>query len=80
FTAIVGPSLRLAVSPIQPEDARVVITTGQSGLFFEDGYDDQFPLWLNGKYRSVLLSERDFKAKARHHLILVPSGKKIPSE
>ncbi len=75
FTAAVGPSFRLVVSPAQADRARVVITTGQSGYYFEEHYRDQFPLWLKGEYRNVTL-DIDERSNFTNHLAIVPSMEK----
>jgi penicillin amidase len=74
FSALVGPSLRMVVSPSKTDDAAMVISTGQSGHFYEKHYRDQTKLWLEGRYRKVILNTGEVKEHFTHHLLIEPSG------
>ncbi len=73
FSALVGPSLRMVVSPSKTDDAAVVISTGQSGHFYEKHYRDQTKLWLEGRYRKAIVNTGEVKEHFSHHLLIEPS-------
>ena len=74
FSPIVGPSMRMLVSPVKPDDARVVISTGQSGHFYEKHYSDQTVLWLKGRYRKVDFT-RNEKIQTYLHMWISPGDR-----
>ena len=70
FAFVVGPSFRQIFDMANGDEARVVIPAGQSGQVFNEHYDDQLDLWLNGAYRIA----RSMEAEGRwHHLVLEPA-------
>ncbi len=73
FSPIVGPSMRMLVSPAKPDDARVVISTGQSGHFYEKHYSDQTDLWLKGTYRKVDFTRNERKLETYLHMWISPA-------
>jgi len=52
--------------------ARSVITTGQSGHFFERHYRDQTPLWLSGKTHPAWTDKKEIRENAESVLLLTP--------
>jgi penicillin amidase len=65
--------MRMVVSPVKPDEARVVISTGQSGHFFEKHYNDQMDLWLKGRYRKIEFTRNEKKVQTSHHMWISPS-------
>ncbi|MBI5419513.1 MAG: penicillin acylase family protein [Deltaproteobacteria bacterium] len=72
FSVLVGPSMRQVVPLGFRKMARSVITTGESGHFFERHYKDQTPLWLSGKTHPVWTEREEIEANAESRLILTP--------
>lgn len=79
FSVLVGPSLRMVVSPGKTDEAVVVLSTGQSGHFYEKHYRDQLDLWLQGRYRNVILDRGDIEEHFSHHLWISPPDKQEKS-
>ena len=78
FSVLVGPSMRQIVPLGFRAKARSVITTGQSGHFFEPHYDDQSALWLAGKTRPAWTDPDDIEANAKARLRLLPKNRDVP--
>jgi len=68
-----GPSMRVVWDTGDWENSRAILPGGQSGHFNDPHYDDQLPLYLNGKTRVVPWSPRAIDAAAKSKLILIPS-------
>ena len=79
FSVLVGPSMRQVVPLGFRPKARSVITTGQSGHFFEPHYDDQSALWLAGKTRPAWTDPDDIEANAQARLRLLPREAEVRS-
>jgi penicillin amidase len=75
FTVLVGPSLRQVVPLGFRSMARSVITTGQSGHFFERHYRDQAPLWLSGETHPAWTDPGEIRENAESILRLTPKEK-----
>jgi len=75
FSVLVGPSMRQIVPLGFRNRARSVITTGQSGHFFEPHYSDQTPLWLSGKTRPAWTDPADIEAHLQSRLLLKAQGR-----
>jgi acyl-homoserine lactone acylase PvdQ len=58
--------------------ARSVITTGQSGHFFERHYRDQSPLWLSGASHPAWTDPRDIRENTESVLRLTPPKEGSP--
>jgi penicillin amidase len=56
-----------------------VIPTGQSGHFRSPHYDDQIPLWVDGRYHPMLFYSEDVETYAEGKLFLIPSSGKTTS-
>jgi len=78
FSVLVGPSMRQVVPLGFRSQARSVITTGQSGHFFEPHYGDQTPLWLSGKTHPAWTDPADIEAHISSRLHLVPATSREP--
>jgi penicillin amidase len=72
FSVLVGPSMRQIVPLGFRSNARSVITTGQSGHFFERHYRDQSPLWLSGASHPAWTDPRDIRENTESVLRLTP--------
>jgi penicillin amidase len=72
FSVLVGPSVRQVVPLGLRSMARSVITTGQSGHFFERHYRDQAPLWLSGKSHPAWTDKKEIRENAESVLRLLP--------
>jgi penicillin amidase len=72
FSVLVGPSMRQIVPLGFRSMARSVITTGQSGHFFERHYRDQAPLWLSGKTHPAWTDKKEIRENAESVLRLAP--------
>lgn len=72
FSVLVGPSTRQVVPLGFRRKARSVITTGQSGHFFEPHYRDQTPLWLSGRTHPAWTDPADIEANLEARLRLLP--------
>jgi len=70
-----GASYRQIVDLADWRNSVCVVTSGQSGHFLSPHYDDQIPLWLEGKYHPMLFFPEDIEAEAEGTTILKP-GKK----
>ena len=75
FTVLVGPSLRQVVPLGFRSMARSVITTGQSGHFFEWHYRDQAPLWLSGETHPAWTDPGEIRENTESVLRLTPKEK-----
>ena len=54
------------------QSGRSVIPTGNSGHPYNEHYDDQMPLYLNGQYHPMLFGREAVEVAAVEHLILQP--------
>lgn len=66
------PSMRMIVDLGNLANSLTIHTTGQSGHIDHPHYDDMIPLWLDGRYASMLWSRSDIEAQAESTLILTP--------
>jgi penicillin amidase len=68
-----GPSQRLTVDFANLDASTLNIVTGQSGHFLSPNYNDQWPLWYEGRSKTLPFTpEAVAKAKA-HTLVLQPA-------
>ncbi|MGB5994565.1 MAG: penicillin acylase family protein, partial [Candidatus Deferrimicrobiaceae bacterium] len=72
FSVLVGPSMRQVVPLGFRSRSRSVITTGQSGHFFEWHYGDQNPLWLAGASHLAWTEKMEIRENAESILHLTP--------
>ena len=72
FKCFLGPSLRHIVDFGKLDEAKFVITGGESGQPWNKHYSDQTPLWLAGEYHPMWMNEKDIKAHLDGELILKP--------
>ena len=74
FSVLVGPAMRQVVPLGVRSMARSVITTGESGHFFERHYRDQSSLWLSGESHPAWTAAADILENTESVLRLSPAG------
>ena len=67
-----GASYRQIIDLSDLRNSICVLTSGQSGHFLSRFYDDQIPLWLEGRYHPMLYYLEDIEKNSTGLLILVP--------
>jgi penicillin amidase len=72
FTVSAGPSYRLAVDMGDLDGARIIITTGQSGIPFDSHYDDMIGPWLRDETVPLPFTRSAVERAAANRLILEP--------
>ncbi|AXG71475.1 acyl-homoserine lactone acylase QuiP [Kordia sp. SMS9] len=65
-----GPSTRRVVDFSDIENSMSILPTGQSGNPFSDHYDDQAEMYVQGKFRKMLMNTEEIKKTAKNTLIL----------
>ncbi len=66
-----GPSTRRVIDFSEIENAMGILPTGQSGNPFSKHYDDQYDLFIHGKFRPMLLNKTQI-IKHSTSLVLKP--------
>ncbi len=64
-----GPSTRRVIDFSDIEASMSILPTGQSGNPFSPHYDDQAEMYIQGKFRKMLLNEQEIKANSKSILI-----------
>jgi penicillin amidase len=59
------------------DNTLAIHTTGQSGNFLSDHYDDFTTMWLNGTYVNMMMDKDDFADGAEGFLVLLPSEQSV---
>lgn len=67
-----GASYRQIIDLSDLKNSICVLTSGQSGHFLSHFYDDQIPIWLEGRYHPMLFYPEDIEAKAKGIIMLKP--------
>jgi penicillin amidase len=67
-----GVSYRQIIDLSDFRSSVCVLSSGESGHFLDRFYDDQIPLWLEGKYHPMLFDPDDIQAQAAGILRLKP--------
>ncbi|MFK7750136.1 MAG: penicillin acylase family protein [Kordia sp.] len=65
-----GPSTRRVIDFSDVENSMSILPTGQSGNPFSEHYDDQAEMYIQGKFRKMLLNTEEIKKTAKNTLIL----------
>jgi len=65
-----GPSTRRVVDFSDIENSMSILPTGQSGNPFSDHYDDQADMYVQGKFRKMMMNAEEIKKNAKNTLIL----------
>lgn len=68
----VGPSTRRVVDFSDIENSLSILPTGQSGNPFSKHYKDQAQLFVDGKFRKMMMNEAEIKSEAESVLVLQP--------
>ena len=66
-----GPSTRRVIDFSDIENSMSIIPTGQSGNPFSKHYQDQAEMFLNGKFRKMLLNHEEIIKNADSKLIFI---------
>ena len=64
-----GPSTRRVIDFSDIEESMSILPTGQSGNPFSPHYDDQVQLYLEGKFRKMLLNQKEIQENSNSILI-----------
>lgn len=65
-----GPSTRRVIDFSDIENSMSILPTGQSGNPFSEHYDDQAEMYIQGKFRKMLLNTEEIKKTSKNTLIL----------
>ncbi|UCE68193.1 MAG: penicillin acylase family protein, partial [Flavobacteriaceae bacterium] len=64
-----GPSTRRIIDFSDPDESRSILPTGQSGNPFSPHYEDQAELFVQGKFRKMLLDAEEIRKDSKSMLI-----------
>ncbi len=67
-----GASIRHIIDFDNMKNSKRILPGGISGNFMSPHYDDQFDLWLSGKYRPFVLNKEEIEKDAKYRLNLLP--------
>mgnify|MGYP000250498006 CR=1 FL=1 len=70
YNVISGPSTRRIIDFSDIENSLSILPTGQSGNVFSPHYKDQAALFNAGKFRKMMLNEKEIKSTSKNILIL----------
>lgn len=70
YKVLFGPSTRRVVDFSDIENSMSILPTGQSGNPFSKHYDDQAEMYVQGKFRKMMLNHEEIKKTAKNTLIL----------
>src|SRR5262249_15123986 len=70
-----GPSERLTVDFAHLDASTLNMVTGQSGTFLSPNYNDQWPLWYEGRSKTLPFPPEAVTGAKAHTLTLEPAGK-----
>ncbi|MDP3816143.1 penicillin acylase family protein [Pseudomonas sp.] len=74
WPVVYGPSTRRLIDLADADTALGINPVGQSGVLFDQHYQDQAQSYIDGEYQPMHLSEADVVANTRSRLILLPSA------
>ncbi len=74
YKVTAGPSTRRVVDFSDVGNSVSILPTGQSGNPFSPHYDDQAEMFVNGKFRKMLMYKNEIIESSKNKLILKPSG------
>ncbi|WP_339723339.1 penicillin acylase family protein [uncultured Paraglaciecola sp.] len=72
WTVVYGPSTRRLIDFADPSQALGSNPVGQSGVLFDQHYQDQAQSYINGQYMKQHFNEADVTAHTQSTLLLVP--------
>ncbi len=67
-----GPSTRRVIDYSDLENSLSILPTGQSGNPFSSHYEDQAVLYHQGKFRKMMLNEKEIRTHAESRLTFLP--------
>jgi penicillin amidase len=70
YKVYAGPSTRRIVDFSDIENSMSILPTGQSGNLFSPHYQDQAELYIQGKFRKMMLNTEEIKQTSKNTLIL----------
>ncbi len=70
-----GPSTRRVIDYADLENSLSILPTGQSGNPFSSHYEDQAVLYRQGKFRKMMMNEKEIRTTAETQLIFLPVPK-----
>ena len=73
YDIFIGPALRIIHDFAQPENSISINPTGQSGHVMSKYYDDQAPLYNEGRYRKQMTDREEIEQKTIGTLTLTPA-------
>ena len=65
--------MRFAADAADPDRSLLVLPSGQAGNPFDEHYDDQLPLYVDGKLHAMRWSEREIEAHTTSRLSFTPA-------
>ena len=72
YRVTAGPSTRRVIDFSNLDESRSILPTGQSGNPFSPHYQDQAELYVQGKFRKMLMDEGSIRENSESLLILKP--------
>jgi penicillin amidase len=72
WSVVYGPSTRRLIDFADPSQSLGINPVGQSGVLFDQHYQDQAESYINGQYIKQHFSEADVAANTKNTLQLVP--------
>lgn len=73
-----GPAMRIAIDFNKIDSGFSCLPTGQSGYFFNRHYSSQSEMYVQNKYRIMLLNTNTIKQENKSLIILKPSVDQLP--
>ena len=73
WSVVYGPSTRRLIDFADPSQSFGINPVGQSGVLFDQHYQDQAQSYINGQYYKQHFSEVDIAANTKSTLVLVPA-------
>jgi penicillin amidase len=72
YKVTAGPSTRRVIDFSDVENSISILPTGQSGNPFSEHYEDQAEMYVNGKFRKMMMNEKEIKDTAKSLLTFKP--------
>lgn len=73
FKVTAGPSTRRVIDFSDIENSMSILPTGQSGNPLSDHYEDQAEMYIQGKFRKMMINKEEIKEKSASVLIFQPN-------
>jgi penicillin amidase len=74
YRVTAGPSARRVIDFSDIENSMSILPTGQSGNPFSPHYEDQAEMFIDGKFRKMMMNKNEIIENSKNKLILRPSG------